>query len=248
MTALERAIPFQRVYNFRDLGGYAAADGRVVRWRRLFRSGELQRMSDDEARACRDSLRIATVIDLRSHDESNDPRGFGAIAAPPARRHHLPIGNARSKYEARESGRWDPAYVPLLEHHGDTWASAVRLLSTEDAYPALFHCVTGKDRTGVLAALLLGVLGVPDRVIVEDYAVSQQAMDLLVERLRASGGIAPGQEPNPALGVVPSAMMEMLAAVSERYGSPRGFLRRHGVTEAVFARLEGLLLEEPAGA
>ncbi len=242
---LERHFPFERVYNFRDLGGYAAADGRVVRWRRLFRSGELQRMSADEAARTREALRIATVIDLRSAGEANDARGFGLLARPPARRHHLPMGNAESKFEARESGRWDPEYVALLEGNGAAWAQAVHLLADEAAYPAVFHCVTGKDRTGVLAALVLDSLGVDHDAILHDYAVSQEAMDLLVSRLRAAGVIAAGEAPNPALGVAPPAMQEMLGVMTERYGSARGFLRAHGVTDDVFDRLEALLLEEP---
>ncbi|MEX2229235.1 MAG: tyrosine-protein phosphatase [Dehalococcoidia bacterium] len=243
---LERSFQFERVYNFRDLGGYPIADGRVVRWRRLFRSGELQRMSAEEVARVRAELRIATVIDFRSVDEANDPRGFGGLAEAPAQRHHLPMGNARSKFEARASGRWDPAYVAMLEEYGAVWARAVQLLAREEAYPALFHCVTGKDRTGVLAALVLDALGVDEETILTDYAESRRAMDLLVERLRAGGAIAPDEAPNPALGVVPEAMAEMLATLRERYGSARGFLGTQGVRPRVFDELEARLLEAPA--
>jgi protein-tyrosine phosphatase len=245
VATLERHFDFARVYNFRDLGGYHTVDGRVVRWRRLFRSGELQRMAPEEAARTRDALRIATVIDLRSEGEADDPRGFGLIAEAPARRHHLPMGNARSKFEARDAGAWNPAYVPLLEGNGAGWAQAFQLLAREDAYPAVFHCVTGKDRTGVLAALLLDTLGVDHDTILEDYALSQQAMDLLVSRLRASGAIKPEEAPNPALGVSPPAMEEMLTVMSNRYGSARDFLRTQGVRDDVFERLETLLLEVP---
>jgi protein-tyrosine phosphatase len=244
MTTLERHFPFERVYNFRDLGGYATGDGRVVRWRRIFRSGELQRMAADEAARARSALRIATVIDLRSDGEANDPRGVGPLAEPPARRYHLPMGNARSKFEARAAGAWNPEYVPLLEGNGAAWAEAFRVLSQEEAYPAVFHCVTGKDRTGVLAALVLDTLGVDHDTIVRDYSLSQDAMDLLVSRLRASGVIAPDEAPNPALGVSPPAMEEMLSVLRDRYGSARDFLRTQGVTGDVFDRLEALLLDE----
>lgn len=242
----ERSFLFERVYNFRDLGGYPTSDGRVVRWRRLFRSGELQRMSEAEVTRTREALGIITVIDFRSADEADDARGLGGLSDPPARRHHLPMGNARSKFEARASGRWDPAYGAMLEEHGDAWAQAVRVLATEDAYPALFHCVTGKDRTGVLAALVLDTLGVDEATILADYAESQRAMDLLVERLRAAGAVGPDRPPNPALGVVPAAMAEMLTTLRARYGSARGFLTARGVQPHVFDALEAQLLEVPA--
>jgi protein-tyrosine phosphatase len=246
LVTIERHIPFERVYNFRDLGGYPTRDGRVVRWRRLFRSGELQRMSAEEAEACRQTLRIATVIDFRSEDEASDPRGFGALCTEPARRFHFPMGNARSKYEARESGHWEPEYVAMLDGYGDRWAGAVRLLADEATYPAVFHCVTGKDRTGVMAALVLDVLGVAEEAILRDYAVSQEHMELLVQRLRATGAIKPDEPANPALGVSAPAMAEMLHTLRERYGSARAFLGTHGLEADVFDRMEALLLEEPA--
>lgn len=242
---LERSFPFERVYNFRDLGGYPTADGRAVRWRRLFRSGELQRMSAEEVARTRDALGIATVIDFRSAEEADDPRGLGGLCEPPTQRHHFPLGNARSKYDARESGRWEPAYVAMLEDHGPVWADAVHVLAREQSYPALFHCVTGKDRTGVLAALVLDALGVDEGTILADYAESRRAMDQLIDRLRASGAVGPDRPPNPALGVVPAAMAEMLAVLRERHGSARGYLRAHGVSARTLAALEAQLLEEP---
>ncbi len=246
MTSVEyeRFFDFEQVFNFRDLGGYRTADGRQVRWRRIFRSAELHRMSLEEAERVRSELALRTVLDLRAAGETEHPRGFGPLIAPPVERIHFPMGNARSKYEAREVGTWDPDYSTLLEGNADTWVEAVRLLSREEAYPALFHCVTGKDRTGVLAALVLGAIGVDDDTIVGDYALSQQAMDTLIERLRARGVIRPDEPPNPALGVAPEAMRGLIDRLNERYDGARGFLRAHGVSGTVFDDLAGLLLEE----
>ena len=155
------------------------------------------------------------------------------------------MGNARSKFEARASGAWQPDFVGMLERDGPQWARAIELLADEDAYPAVFHCVTGKDRTGVFAALLLDVLGVSRERIVEDYAESQHHMDLLVERMRATGRIAADEPLNPALGVSPAAMEEMLDTLATRHGDARGYLRSHGVSDQRFDRLAALLLEEP---
>ena len=197
---------FDQVYNFRDMGGHRAADGRTVRWRRLFRSGEPLRMSDAEAKQLREEVPIATVIDLRSEGEANHPRGLGPLVDASVTRHHFPMGDPRSKYNARAAGAWDPRYQDLLEERGAVWASAVRLLAEEDAYPAVFHCVTGKDRTGVLGALILGVLGVDEATILEDFALSQRGMDRLIADLRARGKITEEIPPNPALAVPVGAM------------------------------------------
>ncbi len=240
----ERHIDFEQVFNLRDMGGYAGADGRTVRWRTLYRSAEHQRMTDEEATRARELLGLRTVIDFRSDGESDHPRGPGRLADPPARRHHLPMGNARSKYEARERGEWRPNYVTMLEHSGPSWAQATELLATEGAYPAVFHCVTGKDRTGVFAALILDVLGVDHEVIVEDYGESQLHMDLLVERMRARGTIGPDEERNPALGVSAPAMVEMLEALVEQHGDAHSYLRSHGVSDETMDRIVELLLED----
>ena len=129
----------------------------------------------------------------------------------------------------------------IRARHG---AQATELLATEGAYPAVFHCVTGKDRTGVFAALILDVLGVDHEVIVEDYGESQLHMDLLVERMRARGTIGPDEERNPALGVSPPAMVEMLEALVEQHGDAHSYLRSHGVSDETMDRIVELLLED----
>lgn len=242
----ERHIDFEQVFNLRDMGGYATRDGRFVRWRKLYRSAEHQRMTDEEAARARELLGLRTVIDFRTHEEADHPAGPGRLADPPAVRHHLPMGNARSKYEARERGEWRPSYVPMLERLGPLWAQATELLAAEDAFPAVFHCVTGKDRTGVFAALILDLLGVDHETIVEDYGESQLHMDLLVERLRARGAIAPDEEANPALGVSPPAMVEMLEALAAQHGNARRYLRAHGVGDETMDRIVERLLDDGA--
>lgn len=234
---------FEQVYNFRDMGGYHAADGRTVRWRRLFRSGEPLRMSEAEASQLRAEAPIATVIDLRSEGEADHPRGLGPLIDAQVTRHHFPMGDPRSKYDARSSGAWDPKYPDLMEERGPVWATAVGILADEDAYPAMFHCVTGKDRTGVLGALILDVLGVDESTILEDFGLSQRGMDRLIEDLRARGKITEDNPPNPALGVPVPAMELMLESLRKNHGTAANFLGKHGVDDDTLQRLTDLLLE-----
>ncbi len=240
---MQRRFEFEQVYNFRDMGGYAASDGRTVRWRWLFRSGEPQRLSEAEAQQLRGEVALATVIDLRSEGEADHPRGLGPLVGDGVSRHHFPMGDPRSKYAARESGEWDPHYDNLLEERGDEWATIIRLLSDEAAYPAVFHCVTGKDRTGVLASLIYGVLGVDEQTILEDFGMSQLGMDRLVSDLRARGKIGADEQANPALGVPVPAMEHMLEVLRTRHGGAVDFLRARGVSDDELQRLTDLLLE-----
>ncbi len=240
---MNQHFDFEQVYNFRDMGGYRAADGRTVRWRRLFRSGEPLRMSAAEADELRAEAPIATVIDLRSEGEADHPRGLGPLIDERVTRHHFPMGDPRSKYEARSSGEWDPRYPALMEERGSVWATAVGILADEDAYPAMFHCVTGKDRTGVLGALILDVLGVDESTILEDFGLSQRGMDRLIADLRARGKITEDNPPNPALGVPVPAMELMLDSLRQNHGSAANFLAKHGVDDDTLQRLTDLLLE-----
>jgi len=240
---MNQHFAFDQVYNFRDMGGYRAADGRTLRWRRLLRSGEPLRMTDAEAAGLRAEVPIATIIDLRSEGEANHPRGLGPLAGAPVTRHHFPMGDPRSKFDARSSGGWDPRYQDLLEARGESWASIIRILADDAAYPALFHCVTGKDRTGVLGALILDLLGVDEDTILQDFGLSQLGMDRLVADLRARGKITDDNPPNPALGVPVEAMEAMLEVLRTRHGGAAAFLGKHGVDDQTLEQLLELLLE-----
>ncbi len=98
--------------------------------------------------------------------------------------HHLPMIDVLP--EERELREWtDPAYVG--RHYGEmrerapgAIAQAITILAAPESLPAMFHCSAGKDRTGVLAALLLGALGVPDETIVADYSLSRDAMERML--------------------------------------------------------------------
>lgn len=242
-TAYDRHFDFQQVFNFRDLGGYDTTDGRTVRWRRLFRTAEHQRMQPDEVDRLFQQVPLRTVIDFRSEGEANDSRGLGALVREGVSRFHFPMGNANSKYEARSSGTWKPDYIESLEAYPEHWVNAYSLLAEVSSYPAVFHCVTGKDRTGVFAVLILDALGIDRETVLDDYYLSQKAMETLIDRLRARGVIKPDEAPNPALGVSREAMEEMLRHLHERYQGARGFLRSHGVGPDVFEAVEEHLLE-----
>ena len=110
----------------------------------------------------------------------------------------------------------------------------------------MFHCAAGKDRTGVLAGLLLSTLGVADDDVVADYALTAQAMTRMQERWAAES-----EESRAALAATPAAFMAadplamagMLALIGQEHGSTRDYVRSLGVTDAVLADLEDALLE-----
>jgi protein-tyrosine phosphatase len=247
VTTLERCIALEGCFNFRDLGGYETADGRRVRWRRLFRADGLHRLTDDDHVRLSD-VSLATVIDLRTHDEVQE-RGHFQATAGDVGRHHLPMLDVLPPNE--EIPAWvDPAfvarrYLEMLEAGADAMAEVLALLTDPSVYPAVFHCAAGRDRTGIVAAVVLGLLGVPDDVIVADYTLSRDAMARMIDWWRAQAPDNVEEIDRRAAGVLTVAgesMAGLLAGVRDRHGSLEGYADAIGVGTAP-AYLRAALLE-----
>ena len=124
-------------------------------------------------------------------------------------------------------------YVHLLELGAPAFATAVDALVIEGGTPALFHCSAGKDRTGVLAALLLDLAGVEHDAIVADYAQTADRMEAVFGRLRGAEWFARLSDEVPAfvLDAQASTMEKFLAALTERWGDAAGYLQFAGVAD-----------------
>jgi len=241
--------------NFRDLGGYRAADGRTVRWGRVYRSDAL-RLTDDDVVVLRDRIGLRTVVDLRAgfefgHQEGGgNPTHVARLAAVGVHRHHLPMIDETRV--ARHAGDIRPpaakGYVKMLERGGDALATLLRLLAEDTTHPLVFHCAAGKDRTGVAAALLLGLLGVDDDTIVADYALSQAAMQRALARIQArpdAERILAGR-PLAAFEAPTDAVVGFVEAVRSTYGDWAGAAAAIGTDDATVERLRTLLLTDGA--
>lgn len=182
----ERIVPFSHVFNFRDLGGYSTSDGRTTRWGRLFRSDALHDLNEDDLRLFR-NFGIVSIVDLRNADEVRRV-GRGALKDEPARFVNAPVLTSAQMDERQEETQIDDdylarRYVQYLQGGGTAFVRAIQEMSVEDNYPLVFNCFFGKDRTGVLAALLLGCLGVDREQIVADYALTSSRVPLILEKL-----------------------------------------------------------------
>ncbi|HXX91574.1 MAG TPA: tyrosine-protein phosphatase [Acidimicrobiales bacterium] len=248
-AAPTRHIELSGCCNFRDLGGYPAADGRSTAWRRVFRADGLTNLTEDDLAVLED-IGIRTVVDLRTDTETENRGRFPAHLDHIAY-HHLPLTETLPGEE--QAPEWGDAgfvaerYKGMLVDGATSVVATVRLLADEACLPAVFHCSVGKDRTGVLAAVVLGFLGVPEPVIVEDYALSAAAMVRVLERLEAefpdAREVIDRYRP-VILSVEPAAMRGLLDAVRSEHGSFDGLAAALGVGAEVEA-LRGALLEAP---
>jgi protein-tyrosine phosphatase len=240
-----RHLALDGSFNFRDIGGYRTTDGLTTRWRRVFRADGPHDLTEADA-AVLGELGITTILDLRTVDESAE-RGQWTAHVGNATYHHLPMTDVLP--DEVELGTWtDPVrvgehYVDLTVRGAGAISAAIRTLADDAALPAMFHCSAGKDRTGVLAALLLGFLGVPDETIVADYALSRDAMRRMLTWLE---GRVPDRSQldkyAPAIQAAePESMSVFLTRLRERYDSFDGVARSLGVERAVVDLRNALL-------
>jgi protein tyrosine/serine phosphatase len=244
---LGRLIALEGAVNFRDLGGYAVEDGRRTRWRTLFRADGLGELTESDLAVVR-QIGIRTVIDLRSGGELE--RGRFDVDAHPVAFHHFPFMEElpdAQEFE-RRPGFLGTQYREFLRDAGDQIRAALEVLAAPGALPAVFHCTAGKDRTGVLSAIVLSLLGVDEPTVVADYALSGEAMARLRAKLIVK--YPEGRDNIESLDEVfsadPAQMESLLDHVKERFGSVDAYVAGLGTTPGVVECLRAGLLE-PSG-
>jgi protein-tyrosine phosphatase len=173
-TQQDRAITVLGSHNLRDLGGLRTADGVLVRRGRVFRS-DYPAFADLDRSGPVAALRLATVVDLRRGREA---------AVECVRWADHGVTHLRCPLVAGAEDSWHARYQAYLTHRPETVVAAVRAVMDPARQPVLFHCAAGKDRTGVVAALLLQMLGVPDEAIVADYVLTEAALGPIMSRLQ----------------------------------------------------------------
>lgn len=257
MSLVDRRIPLTACFNFRDLGGLETAGGRRVRSGVLYRADTLHRLTTDDLDVLR-RLGLRTVIDLRTRAEIDD-HGRVALTDDEVVYHHLPMIDEIWSAESANDGDDAPAppfpdgpplpatlgegYLQMLESGSGATARAIRLLADPVSLPAVFHCTAGKDRTGVLAALVLGQLGVPDEVIAEDYALTEQAVPGTRAWLEANDPGVLGRLPDWAWQAPAETMLAFLEQVRARHGSISSLLTELGLGQSTLDALDGTLLD-----
>ena len=244
-----RLLPLVGAYNFRDLGGYPTRDGRYTRWGRLFRSDTLDELTDSDLAMLRE-VGLVSVIDLRTTTEV-ERSGRGLLGTEPLRYVNLSVlPEERGEAQAAPANRitdTSERYLSYLEVGRSALIESFRLLADHASYPLVFHCQAGKDRTGVLAALVLSSISVEREAIVDDYMLTATRMDLIIGRLRRDPKYRDRiDELPPSVFTVEAATMErFLDGVEERYGGSRFWALQAGVDESELDALSRILLAGP---
>ena len=254
MGTHDRHISFDGVFNFRDVGGYAADGNRSVAWRRVFRSGALEQMTGCDVALATEELGLSTVLDLRHPEElASVEHQLGPLFEADVQRHHLSLHPADMQLgEYRKSmdkelgqGLSGRRYFAWLRFAGLQLATAFELLAEKSTYPVVIHCTAGKDRTGITIGLLLNLIGVADEQVVADYELSNLSTGPLIEYLESVGRLPdlPADELQKRVATPAERMEEFLALLREQYGGARGYLREQGLSDQTLDRVADHLFE-----
>ena len=240
-----RTIDLDGALNCRDLGGLPTLDGRRVRRGRLYRSDSLHRASERDIETLH-RLGVATIIDLRDADEVA-LNGRGRLALEPITYVNRPL-----RFNPALDAATDEASSPLVRRYrdyldgsGGAFVAVFDLLAETTTYPAVINCFFGKDRTGVVVALVLAALGVDRAAIVEDYASSARPVASLITRLTEDPVYADAlARTDPRrLDAEPSTMVHFLEELDRRDGGPVPWLVGAGLDLTRLDQLRELLLE-----
>ncbi len=232
-----RWLRLDGAYNVRELGGYATSDDRTTRWGRFVRADALHRVSR-AGRARLVEYGVGTVIDLRTTRETVDQPSLFASSSE-VEYLHLNLGG-----DTDPAGHPPPDYNPgplavsygvLLDRRSDVVREVLATMARPSGKAVLFNCLGGTDRTGIIAALVLGLAGVRHELIAADYSLSAKG---LFDTFAAEGRppwMAPEQltidwaNENLALS---KTMLFMLRAIDDRHGGVEEYALGIGVTDA----------------
>jgi protein-tyrosine phosphatase len=221
-----RHLNLQGASNFRDLGGYPTADGRITRWRHIFRSNHLGQLTGADVEAVR-GLGVRSAFDFRGVDE----RMGGVCCVSEIAVHSLPIEPtvvAALRARMANGTLTAPAALEIMR---ESYRNYVRYNThsfralfghlLEDRAPLVIHCTAGKDRTGFACALILHALDVPDDVIAEDYLLTNRFY-----RRDATAAAELPEDVRAAIGSVEASYLEAgFEAVRTEYGDLETYLR-----------------------
>lgn len=251
---------FERVTNFRDLGGHSTHDGRRVARGRLMRSGHLGEATDRDVEILH-SLGIRRVFDFRTE---SDIEAEGRDRLPPtAENVLLPMPDPARGSDIRKlmenasledlpaifgDGKAERMMIEsaagLVRERREPYALFLKGLAEPSHVPALFHCSAGKDRAGWAGSVVLLTVGVPRDEVIEQYLLSNRAAEELIERNRSRGRDWWHDSLAPLIGVRAEYIQASFDAVDSDWGDFDTYLREGlGVTDEERQAIRENLLE-----
>lgn len=239
----QRRLDLSGTFNLRCLGGYSTGKS-LTKWRRIFRSDSPHAL-DQNGILTMINHKVQTVIDLRSPAEvQHKPNPF----------------NSQSKVNYQNISLFDdqilnykPTEFPLLEIYKETLdlkkqelTKIINTIANSENGSVLFHCSAGKDRTGLVAALILSMVGVDQKTIIEDYALTEQFIEphlhtFMTDAQRRGLNTAYFK---PLLDCKPHFMEKTFEYVNTQYGSLSSYISGLQISESTITKIQNKLLQD----
>ncbi|MBQ8975281.1 MAG: tyrosine-protein phosphatase [Oscillospiraceae bacterium] len=265
-----RRLPLQGLFNARELGGFPTAGGGVTAYGRFIRCELPRALTGQDMQYLKD-YGVTRSVDLRGDSEtarmpsalkdirwvqySHVPMFSTQAAMGSLRKDDSPLKPDKySRHPAEPLIDWGELYINMLEEYTD-WTRRVLELAADEQGVMLYHCTTGKDRTGMLTALLLSIAGVADDDIIADYCVSQVYMRPVYIELMKIMPPLPGEDGKPLQPTIDSAffktapenMRRLLEHLEKKYGSVEDYVLHCGAGQDVIDKIRRKLTVPESG-
>lgn len=240
----DRWITLDGVVNMRDIGGLPTRSGERTAYGRLIRSDNLQDLSPADVRTLVEEHHVRDIVDLRTGDEVR-VTGKGPLWAEESLAHHHHslierLSGAATTTAAedalavvqgarRDAKFWADHYAGYLDRRADSVSAAIEVIARSEG-ATIVHCAAGKDRTGTIVALTLDAVGVAPEAIVEDYALTAERLEQIIERLMSSESYAMALRTQRLEDQLPrrETMESILAMLHDQHGGAAEWLRAQG--------------------
>lgn len=234
----QRRFVFEKIENFRDLGGYPCKDGGVTKHGRIFRCG-MPYVPTERDFELLEKLGIKTVIDFRGSVEAKErPSAF--VSRPGFEYHQIPLLEVNPANKSLHSLPVREIYILCAQEHKENFSKVFRLLSRQKA-PSVIHCFLGKDRTGITSAILLSLAGVFDEDIIADYQVTETYLRPFYEReFKVNSGLL-WESDKSHLKSEPENMCSFLQWLNETHGGTENYLSHIGLNSEEIEALKTIL-------
>ncbi len=237
----QRYLALEGSYNIRDIGGYPTLDGRTTRWGAIVRGDSLSNLSAESQRALLD-YPIHTVIDLR---RSSELQASPDVFAQSPHVKYVNISLLEDESQVTQIQSLEALYRLMLDTYQEEIKLTIETIAQKDTFPCLLHCTIGKDRTGLIVALLLSLSDVDPSIIADDYALSEEYLDPLFQSYRARAE-QNGADMQRLAWMVRSRRETMLATLTyleEQYGGVLKYLSSIGITDEQIKTIQAQLVE-----
>jgi protein-tyrosine phosphatase len=246
LTSYSGEIKFDGIINCRDLGGYQAEGGRTVARRLLFRSGYIHPMTANDLQRLKEELKLTSVIDLRGKKDKKQLNEISVLNSAGIKYFNTPFFSYQQEELNLDFTNMGETYLFRVRHkeYAKPIIAALEIIADPQNLPLLVHCGAGKDRSGLMAAFVLSVVGVADNDIIADYILSAPYMRDLVANMMNDPN-TPEEEKNlPAYTweATAESMALFLTGLKPEFGSARRYLEINGAEKSLFDRLEKALL------